>query len=163
MAHNSYQQNDKPRITATFTQSGNLVNPSGVFIQIKKPDNTFISYISSSGFSTQGAWDASANTPALVNGTGTVGNHYTVSVAGTVDFGDGPIAFTTSDLVYYNGDTWNKIVAPESTSLTNSSTGVFYIEILASQAGIWVFEVEGIGNGQSAAESNFHVSAPTVQ
>jgi hypothetical protein len=163
MVENTYQQNDKPRITATFTQSGIEVNPSAVLIQVKKPNGVFVSYVSASGFSDLGSWDAESNSPSLLNGTGTAGNYYTVSVAGSVDFGDGSITFAVGNWVYYNGDTWNKVAAPESENLTNSSTGVFFIDVLASQPGAWAYEVEGIGNGQSAAENYFSVSAPMVQ
>lgn len=50
----------------------------------------------------QGFWDASTNTPALANGTGTIGYYWVVSVGGTVNFGAGNIAFTAGDWVYYN-------------------------------------------------------------
>lgn len=65
----------------------------------------------------QGQWDASTNTPTLVNGTGVNGYAYVVSVAGTVDFGSGDVTFTVGDLVIYDAsDTWNKF-----------ETGVSYV------------------------------------
>jgi len=50
----------------------------------------------------QGFWNASTNTPTLVNGNGVQGYYYVVSVGGTVNFGAGNITFTVGDWVYYN-------------------------------------------------------------
>ena len=41
----------------------------------------------------KGTWDASNNTPTLVDGTGDTGDFYVVSVAGTQDLGSGEIKF----------------------------------------------------------------------
>lgn len=57
----------------------------------------------------QGAWAASTNTPTLADGTGTNGDYYLASDAGTVDFGSGNITFTAGDQVIYNGTIWQKI------------------------------------------------------
>ena len=55
-----------------------------------------------------GTWDASTNTPTLANGTGNAGDVYLCNVAGTVDFGAGPISFVVSDQVIYSGSIWQK-------------------------------------------------------
>lgn len=52
----------------------------------------------------KGSWNASTNTPRLANGTGNPGDMYIVSVAGTVDFGNGPIGFSVNDSVYYGSN-----------------------------------------------------------
>lgn len=56
----------------------------------------------------RGNWDASSNLPALANGTGHDKAYYYVSVAGTVDFGAGNIAFLIGDWVTYIGGTTNE-------------------------------------------------------
>jgi len=56
----------------------------------------------------QGTWDASTNTPALADSTGTKGHYYAVTVAGTQDLGSGNITFTTNDRVIHNGTIWQK-------------------------------------------------------
>jgi len=53
-------------------------------------------------------WDASTNTPTLVNGTGANGDFYKVDVGGTVDFGAGGITFLAGDNAVYNGTVWQK-------------------------------------------------------
>lgn len=55
-----------------------------------------------------GTWNASTNTPTLTNGVGDVGDLYICNVAGTVNFGAGPITFAVGDWVIYSGTTWEK-------------------------------------------------------
>jgi hypothetical protein len=66
-------------------------------------------YLSSTSDSPKGAWDASSNTPTLADGSGTAGDYYDVTVAGSSDLGSGSIAFTVGDVVKYNGTVWFKI------------------------------------------------------
>lgn len=56
----------------------------------------------------QGDWNASTNTPTLVDGTGTKGDTYNVSVAGTQTFGGESIYFFVGDRVIYNGSVWQR-------------------------------------------------------
>lgn len=51
-----------------------------------------------------GNWDANTNTPTLADGTGTAGQFYIVSVAGTQDLGHGDITFDVNDRVIYGTD-----------------------------------------------------------
>lgn len=62
-----------------------------------------------------GTWNASTNTPTLANGTGDVGDLYICNVAGTVDFGAGPITFAVGDWVIYNGSQWQKSAGQNGT------------------------------------------------
>jgi hypothetical protein len=57
----------------------------------------------------QGAWDASGNSPALADGTGTQGNYYIVSTAGNQDLGSGNLTLTVGDWVIHNGAEWEKL------------------------------------------------------
>ena len=58
----------------------------------------------------KGDWNASTNTPTLVDGTGDLGDMYLVSVGGTVDLGSGSITFLDGDRVIYNqSNVWEKI------------------------------------------------------
>jgi hypothetical protein len=69
----------------------------------------------------KGSWDASTNTPTLADGTGNAGDVYICSVAGTVNFGSGPITFAVNDQVIYNGTIWQKIGGGAG-SITGSGT-----------------------------------------
>lgn len=70
----------------------------------------------------QGTWNASTNTPALANGTGTSGYFYIASAAGTVNFGAGNITFAVGDLAFYNGTIWEKIAGSGTAPVTSVNT-----------------------------------------
>ena len=59
----------------------------------------------------KGTWDASNNTPTLVDGTGDTGDFYVVSVAGTQNLGSGEIKFLENDRVIYSEGVWSKLSA----------------------------------------------------
>jgi len=56
----------------------------------------------------QGVWNASTNTPTLTSGTGTKGNYYKVSTAGTTTV-DGISQWNAGDVIIFDGTTWDKI------------------------------------------------------
>ena len=56
----------------------------------------------------EGTWDANTNTPTLASSTGTKGQYYVVSTAGTTSI-DGLSSWSSSDVIIFNGSTWNKI------------------------------------------------------
>lgn len=66
-----------------------------------------------------GTWDASTNTPTLVDGTGVAGDRYKVSAAGTVNFGNGDINFAEGDQVFYDGNVWNNAATSIGVELEN--------------------------------------------
>lgn len=76
-----------------------------------------------SGLEFKGAWNASTNTPALIDGTGAVGNFYKVGTAGTFNFGNGEYVFQVGDWVMYAGGTWQRIGVHESVTSVNGMTG----------------------------------------
>src|SRR6056300_12865 len=66
-------------------------------------------YLPTSGDTPKGEWNANTNSPALADGSGTAGDYYDVTVAGSQDLGSGSIAYTVGDVVKYDGATWYKI------------------------------------------------------
>lgn len=56
----------------------------------------------------QGTWNAVTNSPTLVSSTGTKGQYYKVSVAGTTSI-DGLSSWNLGDVIIFNGTTWDKI------------------------------------------------------
>ncbi len=54
----------------------------------------------------KGNWNASTNSPALADGTGSSGDIYRVSVAATRNLGSGSITWNVDDEARYNGTTW---------------------------------------------------------
>jgi hypothetical protein len=69
----------------------------------------------------KGAWDASTNTPALANGSGTAGWEYSISVAGTQNLGAGSQAYAQGGFVIYNGTVWSYV--PPSGLFTSLTAG----------------------------------------
>jgi hypothetical protein len=67
-----------------------------------------VTQLPSSVMEYKGTWNAATNTPTLANGTGDPGDVYICNVAGTANFGAGPIVFATGDWVVYNGSIWQK-------------------------------------------------------
>jgi hypothetical protein len=57
-----------------------------------------------------GDWNASTNTPTLVNGSGVSATVYRVAVAGDRDLGSGLITYGLDEIIYYNGVKWVKLI-----------------------------------------------------
>lgn len=103
-----------------------------------------------SAYTNKGNWNATTNVPALANGVGTNGDTYIVSVAGTHDFGAGPIAFVVGDKVIYlaGSNIWQKFESSENVVMVNGQTGVVTI----TKADV------GLGNVDNTADADKPVS-----
>ena len=86
------------------SEKGNANGYASLDSQGKVP----ISQLPSSIMEYKGTWNASTNTPTLANGTGDTGDVYICNVAGTVNFGAGPITFAVGDYVIYSGTIWQR-------------------------------------------------------
>jgi hypothetical protein len=82
-----------------------------------------VAYLPNSIMDYLGTWDAATNTPTLVDGTGNAGDVYICNVAGTVNFGSGPITFATGDWVVYSGTVWQKSINSNAVASVNGLTG----------------------------------------
>lgn len=72
----------------------------------------------------QGGWDASTNTPELVDGVGNPGDVYEVTTPGVVDFGSGPIVFNMGDWAVYGADNlWYKSLNSNEVTSVHGRTG----------------------------------------
>lgn len=79
-------------------------------------------------------WNASTNTPILVNGATNddiaIGDVYRVSVAGIVDFGDGSIAFDVGDYAILNDSKlWEKSDTTDSVVSVNGKNGIVDLDL----------------------------------
>jgi hypothetical protein len=61
----------------------------------------------------QGSWNALTNSPTLIDGTGSSGDTYRVTTAGTRNLGSGQVTYLLGDLVIYNGTIWERIEASQ--------------------------------------------------
>jgi hypothetical protein len=84
------------------------INASNGIPQLDVNGKILVSQLPNSVMEYKGTWNAATNTPTLVNGTGNQGDVYLCNVAGTVDFGAGPIAFFVGDQVIYSGSIWQR-------------------------------------------------------
>lgn len=67
--------------------------------------DTNLTYVNN--YTNLGAWNASTNTPTLHNNPLTINDTYIVSVAGTQDLGNGPVAYAVNDVLVYDGYDWS--------------------------------------------------------
>lgn len=112
-----------------------------------------------------GTWNAATNTPTLANGTGDVGDLYICNVAGTVNFGAGPITFAVGDWVIYSGTTWQKssgqngTVTSVAASITGNAVGITGSPI--TTAGTFDFAFAGSSTQYINGAGNL-VTFPTI-
>jgi hypothetical protein len=76
----------------------------------------------------KGAWNASTNSPSLVDGTGTSGDMYRVSASGSQDLGSGAQSFVAGDAIIYDGSTWQKIPGDDQVLSVNGATGAVSLD-----------------------------------
>jgi hypothetical protein len=57
----------------------------------------------------KGTWNALTNSPTLADGTGTKGDYYVTSTAGTQTFGGLLLFFGVGDWIVYNGAVWQRV------------------------------------------------------
>jgi hypothetical protein len=83
------------------------------------------SYLPASG-SYKGNWNASTNTPTVTAGTGTNGDEYTVSFAGTQSVTGSAVAFSIGDRLKFttNGNKWERIPNSQAVSSVFGRGGV---------------------------------------
>jgi hypothetical protein len=71
----------------------------------------------------QSVYNATTNTPTIIDGTGTKGHYYVVSVAGVQNFGSGNIDFNIGDWTIYNGTIWQKVDNTDAVASVNGFIG----------------------------------------
>jgi len=118
-----------------------------------------------------GVWDASTNTPTLVNGTGSAGDVYRVSVAGTHDFGAGPLTFSVGDWVTYSGSIWQQSGGTGGVTSVNGLSGAVTLDTddIAEAGGVLYFTNEraqdavgGIFSDTGTIDLNYNDAANTI-
>ncbi len=67
----------------------------------------------------KGTWNASTNTPALIDGTGDYGDYYKITNGATVDLGSGPNLWNTNYYITYDNSKWVEYAYAPPTDLTD--------------------------------------------
>ena len=85
------------------------INGANGIPQLDSSGKILVSQLPNSVMEYQGTWNANTNTPTLTNGGAfNQGDVYLCNVAGTTDFGAGPISFVVGDQVIYSGSIWQR-------------------------------------------------------
>lgn len=79
--------------------------------------NPITDVLAAGGITFKGAWDANANTPALVSGVGDAGDYYIVGEAGTTNL-DGIASWDVNDWAVFNGTVWQKVSSEDQAQLS---------------------------------------------
>jgi hypothetical protein len=99
----------------------------------------------------QGVWNASTNTPALVSSTGTKGQYYKVSTAGTTSI-DSNANWTVGDLIIFDGAVWEQVQG-----------GVSDVTSVAGRVGAVVLSSTDVGLGNVTNTSDVNKPVSTAQ
>jgi hypothetical protein len=100
-------------LEGVLTGTAGVVNALGINVpsgipQLDGSGKILVSQLPNSIMEYKGTWNAATNTPTLADGTGNQGDVYLCNVAGTANFGSGPIAFFVGDQVIYSGAIWQR-------------------------------------------------------
>lgn len=124
------------------TQLGNKVNTSAVgaangVASLDSGGKVPVSQLPNSVMEFQGVWNASTNSPTLVDGTGNTGDVYRVNVAGTQDLGSGSQTFVVGDYVIYDaGGVWRLAHSgADAVVSVNGSSGVVTVNAINELTG----------------------------
>lgn len=116
----------------------------------------------------KGTWNASTNTPTLASGTGTQGDYYVVSTAGSTDL-DGITDWAIGDWAIFNGTVWEKVDNTDAVSSVNGQVGTVVLDYDdvgapsntgASASGTWGINVTG--SAGSASNVNVDIEVANV-
>ena len=92
----------------SIKQNGGVFGRNPTFNDVTIEGDLIINGEVFTGLDFQGSWNASTNTPALASSTGTNGEFYIVSVAGTTDL-NGITNWGIGDWAIFNGTVWQRV------------------------------------------------------
>lgn len=116
----------------------------------------------------QGTWNATSNTPTLVSSTGTLGNFYVVSTAGSTAI-DSVSTWIVGDWIMFNGTIWQRVInsnvatwyhvdatAPSNTA-SNTDVQVTNMSITPTVAGTYEVTFEAQCSVTAAATCTYSI------
>jgi len=92
----------------SIKQNGGVFGRNPTFNDVTIEGDLIINGEVFTGLDFQGSWNASTNTPALASSTGTNGEFYIVSVAGSTDL-NGITNWGIGDWAIFNGTAWQRV------------------------------------------------------
>lgn len=119
---------DTADVVATYIPLSQKGVANGV-VPLDAGNKISAAFLPNSVMELQGYWDASTNTPTLVDGTGNPGDVWEVEVAGTVNFGSGSIIFKVGDWAVYAADAkWHRSINSNEVVSVNGLTGAVTLD-----------------------------------
>jgi hypothetical protein len=144
-------QGNDSRITGA-QQTSEKGNANG-YASLDSGGKVPIGQLPSSIMEYQGVWNASTNTPTLADGTGSPGDVYRVSVAGSRNLGSGSISFAVGDYCVMNSsNVWEKSDTTDAVSTVAGRTGD--VTLTASDV--------GLGNVDNTSNSTERAATATL-
>lgn len=144
-------QGNDSRITGA-QQTSEKGNANG-YASLDSGGKVPIGQLPSSIMEYQGVWNASTNTPTLADGTGSPGDVYRVSVAGSRNLGSGSITFAVGDYCVMNSsNVWEKSDTTDAVSTVAGRTGD--VTLTASDV--------GLGNVDNTSNSTERAATATL-
>ena len=104
------------------------------------------SFLTVSGVTYEGSWNASSNSPSLADGTGNTGDMYVVATAGTQNLGQGSVAYDVGDSVIYSGSVWERIGRGDTVTSVAGKTGA--VSLVKGDVGLG--NVDNVSNADAA-------------
>jgi hypothetical protein len=118
----------------TIKQQGGIFGRNPTFNDVTIEGNLIINGEIFTGLDFQGSWNASTNTPTLSSGTGTQGEFYIVSVAGTTNL-NGITNWGIGDWVLFNGTVWQRVEGGADGNFNNLTSNSLTVN-LPDNAGV---------------------------
>jgi len=104
----------------TIKQNGGVFGRNPTFNDVTIEGDLILNGETFTGLDFNGSWNASTNSPSLSSGTGTQGEFYIVSVAGTTNL-DGVTNWGVGDYCFFNGTAWQRIEGGADGNFVNAS------------------------------------------
>ena len=104
----------------TIKQNGGVFGRNPTFNDVTIEGDLILNGETFTGLDFNGSWNASTNSPSLSSGTGTQGEFYIVSVAGTTSL-DGIANWDVGDYCFFNGSAWQRIEGGADGNFVNVS------------------------------------------
>jgi hypothetical protein len=133
----------------SIKQNGGVFGRNPTFNDVTIEGDLIINGEIFTGLDFQGSWNASTNSPTLVSSTGTNGEFYIVSVAGTTSL-DGLTNWGIGDWAIFNGSIWQRVEGGADGNFDDLT--VAGTSVLTGKAGI----------GASVSTEQLHISQETA-
>lgn len=111
-----------------------------------------LEHLNVSGLQFKGGWNPNTNTPTIVDGTGSVGDFYKASEAGSFNSGNGNFTYAVGDWVIFAGGIWQRLGSTELVASVNGKLGM----VVISKSDI------GLGNADNTSDANKPISTATA-